>query len=58
MDQELLRAYLDEMYLGRLGSQEILGLRQGSRVLIPAGSVVRGVVNSASSAGRVDRLAA
>lgn len=31
-DQELLRAYMDEMYLGRLGSQEIIGLRQGSRV--------------------------
>lgn len=32
-------------------------LRQGDRVLIPAGSIVRGVVSSVDRAGRVDRTA-
>ena len=39
----------------RFEATTLVDLRQGSRVLIPAGSVVRGIVQSANAAGRIDR---
>jgi hypothetical protein len=39
----------------RFEATTLVDLKQGSRVLIPAGSVVKGIVHSANSAGRVDR---
>jgi hypothetical protein len=39
----------------RFQTTTVVDLMQGDRVLVPAGSVVRGVVRSAEEAGRVDR---
>jgi hypothetical protein len=39
----------------RFEATTAVGLLQGDRVLVPAGSTVRGVVQSAESAGRIDR---
>ena len=39
----------------RFEATTVVDLRQGSKVLVPAGSVIRGTVQSASSAGRLDR---
>jgi len=39
----------------RVEATTIVDLRQGDRVLVPAGSVMRGIVNSVQKAGRVER---
>ena len=39
----------------RIEATTIVDLRQGDRVLVPAGSVMRGIVNSVQKAGRLDR---
>jgi hypothetical protein len=39
----------------RFDSTTVVDLRQGSRVLVPAGSMVRGVISGVDQAGRLDR---
>ena len=39
----------------RIDATTIVDLRQGDRVLVPAGSVMRGIVNSVQKAGRLER---
>jgi hypothetical protein len=39
----------------RFETTTVVDLRQGSRVLVPAGTLIRGVVRNVEKAGRVDR---